>query len=161
MVVLPKAVVVGRLVVETVYGVSVNMLVRTGVTENATVTEAVDNAAVGTDLPVAPGADYDPAAVDAAQAQAAAANAPLILGGASAAQEQGTALTATGGAVVAAGAVAKKLESKAAGGAALASTAKPKKARGGENALWSDSTVMDVSVPVGSDDSGLSAVTVP
>jgi hypothetical protein len=42
---------------------------------DATVTEAVDNAAVGTDLPIAPGVNYDPAAADAAARQAEAANA--------------------------------------------------------------------------------------
>lgn len=45
---------------------------------NATATEAVDNASVGTDLPIAPGPDYDPAAADAAAAQAEAANAEAI-----------------------------------------------------------------------------------
>ena len=45
---------------------------------DATAAEAVDNASVGTDLPIAPGADYDPAAADAAAAQAAAANAEAL-----------------------------------------------------------------------------------
>jgi len=45
---------------------------------DATVAEAVDNASVGTDLPIAPGPDYDPAAADAAAAQAAAANEEAI-----------------------------------------------------------------------------------
>ncbi len=45
---------------------------------DATATEAVDNASVGTDLPIAPGPDYDPAAADAAAAQAAAANADAL-----------------------------------------------------------------------------------
>ncbi len=40
---------------------------------DATAAEAVDNASVGTDLPIAPGPDYDPAAADAAAAQAEAA----------------------------------------------------------------------------------------
>lgn len=45
---------------------------------DATAAEAVDNASVGTDLPIAPGPDYDPAAADAAAAQAAAANADAV-----------------------------------------------------------------------------------
>lgn len=45
---------------------------------DATAAEAVDNASVGTDLPIAPGPDYDPAAADAAAAQAAAANADAL-----------------------------------------------------------------------------------
>ena len=136
---------------------------------DATRTEAVDNSAVGTDLPIAPGADYDPAAADAAQAQAAAANAaaaPLMLGGADAAAttdaavgEQGTALTASGGAPVEAGAAAPRTEAKAAGGTAKPD--KPGKKPAGENSLWSDSTVIDVSKPLASNDAGLTAVPVP
>jgi hypothetical protein len=45
---------------------------------DATAAEAVDNASVGTDLPIAPGPDYDPAAADAAASQAAAANADAL-----------------------------------------------------------------------------------
>jgi cytoskeletal protein RodZ len=45
---------------------------------DATVAEAVDNASVGTDLPAPPGVDTDPAAVDAAALQAAAANKPEL-----------------------------------------------------------------------------------
>jgi hypothetical protein len=132
---------------------------------DATSTEAVDNAAVGTELPLAPGVDYDPAAADAAQAQAAAANAadtPLILGGAEAAAEltgeQGTALTVSGGAPIAAGTSATRTEAKAAAGAAK--PAKPGKKSAGENSLWSDSTVIDVSIPLASNDAGLTAVPV-
>lgn len=124
---------------------------------DATVTEAVDNASVGTDLPVAPGPDYDPAAADAAQAQAAAANAPVLLGDAAA--TAGTALTESGGAVITGGKTVKPTEAKVANGATkpAGKAAKP----GGENSLWSDSTIIDVSAPVASNDAGLTAVPVP
>jgi hypothetical protein len=38
---------------------------------DATASEAVDNISVGTDLPIAPGENYDPAAADAAANEAA------------------------------------------------------------------------------------------
>lgn len=94
---------------------------------DATATEAVDNASVGTDLPIAPGPDYDPAAADAAAAQAAAANAAAV-----------AAATAD---------VAKKPGKKGA-------------KKGTENSLWSDSTVIDVTSQVSSEDAGLVAVPV-
>lgn len=140
---------------------------------DATAAEAVDNASVGTDLPVAPGVGYDPAAADAAQAQAAAANAsnasskPLVLGGGGAAEqgvgdlaavELGGALTSAGGVPVAVDATARQTEAKMANGAAKPAGKKPSR---GENSLWSDSTVIDVSKPVASNDAGLTAVPVP
>jgi hypothetical protein len=99
---------------------------------DATATEAVDNASVGTDLPVAPGPGYDPAAADAASAQAAAANAAAI-----------------------------EADQKKADVAAPGKKGK-KGARNGnsENSLWSDSTLIDVTTRVSSDDSGLVAVPV-
>lgn len=98
---------------------------------DATAAEAVDNASVGTDLPIAPGPDYDPAAADAAAAQAAAANADAL-----AAEEEAAAEKA--GADKKAG---KKSKDPAA-----------------ENSLWQDSTVIDVTVS--SEDAGLVAVPV-
>lgn len=124
---------------------------------DATATEAVDNASVGTDLPIAPGVNYDPAAVDAAAAQAAAANTPLLITPTAA----GAAMTADGGVPVPVKATtAKKGEKKVAGGA---TAAKPtgKKASASENSLWTDSTVLDVTSQLSSNDSGLSAVRVP
>ena len=100
---------------------------------DATVSEAVDNASVGTDLPVAPGADYDPAAADAAAMQAAAANSPEL------------AQVATAGSNPGADAVTSVAKSIA------------KSAKGGENALWSDATVIDVTPELSSGDSGLVA----
>lgn len=101
---------------------------------DATAAEAVDNASVGTDLPVAPGADYDPAAADAAAAQAAAANAEAL----GIAPDSGR----VGVTVV--------LE------AARAAAAQPS-----EENLWEDSTVIDVTEQVGSGDADLEAVVVP
>ncbi len=101
---------------------------------DATVSEAVDNASVGTDLPVAPGANYDPAAADAAAVQAASANSPDL------------ARVAGGGDTSGADAVRATAKSIA------------KAARNGENALWADATVMDVTTELSSDDSGLVAV---
>jgi hypothetical protein len=100
---------------------------------DATVTEAVDNASVGTDLPIAPGPDYDPAAADAAAAQAAAANADAL-----AAEEQAAAEKAAAG---------KKAGKKAKNPAA-------------ENSLWQDSTIIDVTDQLSSQDAGLVAVPV-
>lgn len=101
---------------------------------DATAAEAVDNASVGTDLPIAPGPDYDPAAADAAAAQAAAANADAL------AAEQKAAEKA-----------AKKAGDKAAAG-------KKAKNPAAENSLWQDSTIIDVTVS--SEDAGLVAVPV-
>lgn len=103
---------------------------------DATATEAVDNASVGTDLPIAPGVNYDPAAADAAAAQAAAANAPVVV----------------------------PVEKSAKPGAPLQSKADKRaaaKRKNGEAALWQDSTVIDVTKKVSSNDSGLVAVPVP
>ncbi len=101
---------------------------------DATVTEAVDNASVGTDLPVAPGVGYDPAAVDAAAAQAAAANDAAL----AAAEAKAAARPDAG----------RKPGRKAA------------RAGNSENSLWSDSTLIDVTSRVSSDDAGLVAVPV-
>jgi hypothetical protein len=101
---------------------------------DATATEAVDNASVGTDLPVAPGVDYDPAAADAAAAQAAAANAPAP---ATKGDKLGTPLLS-------------KADKKAAA-----------KRKAGENSLWRDTTVLDVTSNLSTKDSGLVAVPVP
>lgn len=84
---------------------------------DATAAEAVDNASIGTDLPIAPGPDYDPAAADAAAAQAAVANADGL-----AAQDKAAAKTA-----------GQKAGRKAKNPAA-------------ENNLWQDSTIIDVAV---------------
>jgi hypothetical protein len=127
---------------------------------DATATEAVDNAAVGTDLPIAPGVNYDPAAADAAAAQAAAANAPVLI----IPTALGAPLTPDGGVPLAAkAATGKKAEKKVAGASMTASAAKPagKKGPGTENSLWSDSTVIDVTQQLSSSDAGLSAVRVP
>jgi hypothetical protein len=127
---------------------------------DATATEAVDNAAVGTDLPIAPGVNYDPAAADAAAAQAAAANAPVLI----TPTALGAPLTPEGGVPLAAkAATGKKAEKKVAGASMAASAAKPagKKGPGTENSLWSDSTVIDVTQQLSSSDAGLSAVRVP
>jgi hypothetical protein len=97
---------------------------------DATATEAVDNASVGTDLPIAPGPDYDPAAADAAAAQAAAANADALAAEEAAATKAGA---------------AKKAGKKAKNPAA-------------ENSLWQDSTIIDVTVST--EDAGLVAVPV-
>lgn len=105
---------------------------------DATATEAVDNASVGTDLPIAPGADYDPAAADAAAAQAAAANAAAL-----AAQEKADEKAAEK-------AAEKSGDAKKAG--------KKAKAPAPENSLWQDSTLIDVTVS--SEDAGLVAVPV-
>ncbi|MDP1878715.1 MAG: hypothetical protein Q8M17_14295 [Actinomycetota bacterium] len=101
---------------------------------DATVTEAVDNASVGTDLPVAPGSDYDPAAVDAAAAQAAAANAAPP--------------TRAGAADPAMTAIVESARGIVQGSASS------------ESSLWSDSTVIDVTSQVSSEDAGLLAVPV-
>jgi hypothetical protein len=127
---------------------------------DATATEAVDNASVGTDLPIAPGVKYDPAAADAAAAQAAAANAPLLITPAAG----GAPLTPDGGAPLAPKTTTgKNAEKKVAGVSRSPAAAKPtgKKGSGSENSLWSDSTVIDVTQQLSSSDSGLSAVRVP
>jgi hypothetical protein len=98
---------------------------------DATVTEAVDNASVGSDLPVAPGVGYDPAAADAAAAQAQAANADAV-----AAEQKATE------------AAAKKAGKKV-------------KNPSAENNLWQDSTILDQTGKVSSGDAGLVAVPVP
>lgn len=103
---------------------------------NATVTEAVDNASVGSDLPVAPGANYDPAAADAASVQAAEANSP------------GLALVAAANSNPGAQAVTD------------AATVIAKKARNSENTLWGDATVIDVTSHVSSGDAGLVGIPV-
>lgn len=100
---------------------------------DATVTEAVDNASVGTDLPVAPGADYDPAAADAAALQAAAANSSGLVSQADV--NPGASAVRTVAAEIA------------------------KKARNSENSLWGDAAVIDTS-HLSSGDSGLVAVPV-
>ncbi len=100
---------------------------------DATMTEAVDNGSVGTDLPVAPGPGYDPAAADAAAAQAAAANAAGL------GISPGSGEIGVNAVLQAAGAI----------------TAGPS-----EENLWEDSTVIDVTEPVATDDSGLVAVPV-
>ena len=101
---------------------------------DATVSEAVDNRVCGNRLPVAPGENYDPAAADAAAVQAASANSPDL------------ARVAGGGDTSGADAVRATAKSIA------------KAARNGENALWADATVMDVTTELSSDDSGLVAV---
>ena len=101
---------------------------------DATVTEAVDNGAA--DLPTSPPAGYDPAATDAAAAQAKQANDEAI------AAEQ------------AAQAKAAKKAAKQAAAGATGKAAGPIP----ENQLWQDSTLIDVTVS--NDDSGLVAVPV-
>lgn len=149
---------------------------------DATVSEAVDNAAVGTDLPVAPGVNYDPAAADAAAAQAKAANGaaaaasvpvPLTAAAAAAAASvdpgasAGSAMSAAGGAPVVAAKPLVRQDAKVAGGKrpTAADAKKPAGAKAAakrsEASLWSDSTVIDVSGPMASNDSGLDAVPVP
>jgi cell division protein FtsB len=104
---------------------------------DATMTEAVDNASVGTDLPVAPGVDYDPAAADAAAAQAAAANAePVLVGDAAGAPGVGAVMSA------AAEIVARD------------------RRQNSENSLWQDAPIIDVSGQVSTGDAGLVAVPV-
>ena len=97
---------------------------------DATVTEAVDNGKA--DLPESVPVGYDPAAADAeAAAKAGSADA-------------GT--KATG--------------KKADGTKASGKKADAKKGKSGENGLWQDSTVIDVTGDVASTDAGLSAVPV-
>lgn len=147
---------------------------------DATASEAVDNAAVGTDLPIAPGVTYDPAAMDAAAAQAKAASAaasadsvPLTFtpeaaqaaADAAGSAKAGAALTAEGGLPVAAGRQVAKTDTKVAGGAKPGAKPKPAtKPKGNgkpaEAGLWSDSTVIDVTGPLASNDAGLTAVPV-
>lgn len=103
---------------------------------DATVAEAVNNASVGTDLPIAPAADYDPAAADAAAVQAAAANSPGLA--------QISAATSNPGA-----------EAVRSAAASIA-----KKAKHSENSLWGDATVIDLTSQLSSEDSGLVAVPV-
>jgi hypothetical protein len=112
---------------------------------DATVTEAVDNGLAG--LPTSPGADYDPAAADAAALQAAAANAPATE--ATAENE----FPATGDA----GLVAQPITEAPSKPAAKAKKTKNPNA---ENNLWEDSTVLDQTGKLSSDDSGLLAVPV-
>ena len=113
---------------------------------DATAAEAVDNGAA--DLPVSPGADYDPAAMDAATAQAAAAATAQAQAQAA---EDATAADAAATDKVAADATAK-------GGAAKGAAAKKKAPS--ENSLWQDSTVLDVTGAVSTGDAGLVAVPV-
>ena len=98
---------------------------------DATSTEAVDNASVGTDLPVAPGPGYDPAAADAAALQAAAANAEAVAA-----------------------------DAKAAGAEGGKKSGKKPKNPNAENSLWEDSTLIDVTSQLSSQDAGLVAVPV-
>mgnify|MGYP006277590229 CR=1 FL=1 len=110
---------------------------------DATALEAVDNA--GADLPAALPAGYDPAAADEAAAGTAdaAADAPT---------------TETAAKPVAADAVAK---GKGAAGAKNAGKNAGKGAgKHGENGLWQDATVMDMTSQLSSSDSGLDAVPV-
>ena len=104
---------------------------------DATVTEAVDNASVGTDLPIAPGVDYDPAAVDAAAAQAAAANNPGLAAAVTASTNPGVTAVAGAAATVV------------------------RDAKNSENSLWGDATVIDLTSQLSSEDAGLVAVPVP
>lgn len=106
---------------------------------DATATEAVDNGAA--DLPAGLPADYDPAAADAAAAQAKAANDAAV------AAEQAAAAKA-----------ATKAQKQAGKQAATEAGAKAGKKPAGENSLWRDTTVMDVTVSQG--DAGLVAVPV-
>ncbi|MEI6361070.1 MAG: hypothetical protein WCP95_02950 [Actinomycetes bacterium] len=137
---------------------------------DATASEAVDNASVGTDLPIAPGVNYDPAAVDAAAAQAKAANGtsvPLTLTGEAATVQApaasaaaGLALSASGGVPVQSARPIKHVDTKVTDGT-KPSAAKPKGAgKRSETSLWSDSTVIDVTGPLASNDAGLVAVPV-
>ena len=114
---------------------------------DATATEAVDNASVGTDLPIAPGENYDPAAMDAAAAQAAANSEPATPANPAArVANEAAALADEVAAVTGAG---KKPGKKGAGRAAES-----------ENSLWQDSTVLDVTSQVSGNDAGLVAVPV-
>ena len=114
---------------------------------DATATEAVDNASVGTDLPIAPGENYDPAAMDAAAAQAAANSEPATPANPAArVADEAAALADEVAAVTGAG---KKPGKKGAGRAAES-----------ENSLWQDSTVLDVTSQVSGNDAGLVAVPV-
>jgi len=115
---------------------------------DATVTEAVDNGAA--DLPVSPGADYDPAAVDAAAIQAAAANAMPPAEGEPAADVKADGTSATKADAKADG----KTDTKADGKAAA------KKKKVSENSLWQEATVIDMTGKLSSEDSGLVAVPV-
>ena len=145
---------------------------------DATATEAVDNASVGTDLPIAPGPNYDPAAADAAAAQAKAANeaaaratTPAFLTpGAAEAALPGAALSVNGGAAIVSTKALAKVDAKPTGKAAIVQPTAKKGAgakkgaaakRGSENSLWSDSTAIDVTAPLASNDAGLTAVPVP
>ena len=142
---------------------------------DATATEAVDNASVGTDLPVAPGPNYDPAAADAAAAQAKAANEaaarattplPLTPGAAAADQAPGAAMSVNGGAPVRSTKAVTATEAKRTGKAAVVQPkpagkkAAAAKKKASENSLWSDSTALDVTAPLASNDAGLVAVPV-
>ena len=142
---------------------------------DATATEAVDNASVGTDLPIAPGPNYDPAAADAAAAQAKAASeaaaratkpVPLTPGVVAADVTPGAALSVNGGAPVRSAKAVSALEAKPSGKAAVvqpkpaAKKAAAAKKKASENSLWSDSTAIDVTVPLASNDAGLVAVRV-
>lgn len=135
---------------------------------DATMTEAVDNGAA--DLPVSPGADYDPAAADAAgmQAKAAADKAAAQAAAASATSQSEQPATAEEAAAQdraraadAASAVKRPGKDSARGAAAGrgkgAGAAKKGAAASGQ---WSDSTVLDVTGTVSSGDAGLVAVPV-
>ena len=115
---------------------------------DATVTEAVDNGAA--DLPVSPGADYDPAAVDAAAVQAAAANALPPAEGEPAADAKADGTSGTKADAKADG----KADAKADGKAAA------KKKKVSENSLWQEATVIDMTGKLSSEDAGLVAVPV-
>lgn len=112
---------------------------------DATVSEAVDNGRA--DLPTSVPVGYDPAAADAATKQAAANEAASAGAKAAAAQGAGTAKSGA------------KADGKT-GAKANAKTNGKAKGKHGENALWEDSTVIDVTGKVGSTDAGLSAVPV-
>jgi hypothetical protein len=99
---------------------------------DATVTEAVNNASVGTDLPVALGPGYDPAAADAAAVEAAAASTAALAAG----QAKAARSTRNPGKKAA----ARRAQS--------------------ENSMWGDSTIIDVTSRVASNDAGLVAVPV-
>ncbi|MBI1351870.1 MAG: hypothetical protein GC156_12210 [Actinomycetales bacterium] len=120
---------------------------------DATVTEAVDNGAA--DLPVSPGADYDPAAVDAAAAQAAAAAATAGDSGLDASASQPVPLDPSA-------AQAATTDTKAAKAADNTGKAKVagKKKKVTENSLWQDATVIDMTGQLSSGDAGLVAVPV-
>jgi cell division protein FtsB len=113
---------------------------------DATAAEAVDNASVGTDLPIAPGPDYDPAAADAAAAQAAAANEAALAAQESAAEKKA--------------ADAKKATDEKNAADAKKPAKKPKNPNA-ENNLWEDATLIDLTGQLSSEDAGLVAVPVP